>query len=195
MELISTNIVRPLFVSLLFIFVLLLNITYNSHISYSLHDRTENNRNMIQFYGCEIYYFATHCYPSSNELENYGIGNDSLKEQLKISSLIYQVTRLPTFVDNEKGKALQLQANRLESIEVTNTLAINPKNLSISFWVSLKSIRILSHTKTITKPRAGHLTCLLVMLILPLGLMCLIMLENASNLRLSLFHLMADLSS
>jgi hypothetical protein len=48
--------------------------------------------------------------------------------------LIYQVTRLPTFVDSEKGKALQLQANRLESIEVTNTLAINPKNLSISFW-------------------------------------------------------------
>ena len=83
MDLIPTNIARPLFVSLLFISVFLVNVTYNSHISYSLRDRTEDNRNKIQFYSCEIYYFATHCDPSSNELESYGIGNDSLKEQLK----------------------------------------------------------------------------------------------------------------
>src|SRR6476620_6198247 len=104
MELIPTNIMRPFFVSLLFISIFLVNISYNSHVSYSLHDRTENNRNKIRFFGCEIYYFATHCDPSSNELESYGIGNDSLKEQLKISYLIYQVTGLPTFVNSEKGK-------------------------------------------------------------------------------------------
>ena len=135
MDLLPNNIARSLFLPLLFISVFLVNIGYNSHIAHSLPDRTENNSNKIQFYGCEIYYFATHCDPSSNRLESYSVGNDSLKEQLKISSLIYPVTGLPTFVDSEKGKALQLQANRLESIEVTNTLAINPKHLSISFWV------------------------------------------------------------
>ena len=119
---------------MLFISVILVNIGYNSHIAHSLPDRTENNNNKTQFYGCEIYHFATHCDLSSNKLESYSVGKDSLKEQLKISSLVYPVTRLPTFVDSEKGKALQLQANRLESIEVTNTLAINPKHLSISFW-------------------------------------------------------------
>ena len=47
---------------------------------------------------------------------------------------MYQPTAEPVFVDGTQGEALELHANRLESIEIGNSDGLNSHHFSVSFW-------------------------------------------------------------
>jgi glucose/arabinose dehydrogenase len=125
----ASSLARSLCLCFLFVFVFFVIMLYNSYIAHSQVGRIQSNSSNIKtrFYACEIFDLITHCDPSSNRLESYAIGN--------ISSSIYAVTGVPSFVDGVQGKALQMHANRFESVEVTNTPTINSTHFSVSFWM------------------------------------------------------------
>jgi glucose/arabinose dehydrogenase len=88
----------------------------------------ENNTH-TKFYGCTDYGDTIHCDPLINELKSYVVRG--LWSKIYTSSAAAN----PILVDGKYGKALEMRANRLESVEVNNTKSISPQSFSISFWI------------------------------------------------------------
>jgi glucose/arabinose dehydrogenase len=87
------------------------------------------NKTHAKFFGCTDYGDTIHCDPLINELKSYIV--PGLWSKIYTSS----AGANPILVDGKYGKALEMRANRLESVEVNNTKSINPQSFSISFWI------------------------------------------------------------
>jgi glucose/arabinose dehydrogenase len=85
-----------------------------------------NNNHHIQYYLCTDYKPTIHCDPSLNELTSYAVRG--------LSSEIYIPSGNPAIVKGKFDNALKMQANRVESVEVNNSIKINPQNFSVTFW-------------------------------------------------------------
>jgi glucose/arabinose dehydrogenase len=115
------------------IFLLLLLVIFSSIvINYTYIDGyakllNNGNKNKTLFYGCQDYGTLIHCDRLLNELQSYLIRG--------IASKVYSPTAKPMFVDGKQGEALDMQANRLESIEFRSIKHFNSPNFSVSFWV------------------------------------------------------------
>ena len=91
-------------------------------------ENTYDKNHEVGFYGCEkSSNLKVRCNPLNNKTESYEIEGNSSK--------IYDITREPTFVDSIRGKALQMHASYLESVEFPNNPVFNPKEFSVSFWI------------------------------------------------------------
>lgn len=79
-------------------------------------------------YGCQNYDGdMIHCDFLLNKLQSYEING--------ISSKVYTPNSQPKFVDGKYLKAIEMHANRLESIEVNNSKNMNSLKFSVSFWI------------------------------------------------------------
>jgi glucose/arabinose dehydrogenase len=105
----------------------------DNYMSYAQLSQNIDKEHKVAFYGCEKSGNGTtfRCDPLNNKTESYEITG--------ISSKVYNITREPTFIDGTQGKALEMHANRLESIKYSNNPVANPAEFSISFWIKKPS--------------------------------------------------------
>jgi glucose/arabinose dehydrogenase len=121
-----------LFVSVVFTVILVIG---DNHSSYAQLSENIDKEHKVGFYGCEKIDNATatvRCDPLSNKTESYEIRG--------ISSKVYNLTTQPRFIDSTHGKALEMDASRLESNKISNNPVLNPPEFSISFWIKKSSI-------------------------------------------------------
>jgi len=121
-----------LFVSVVFTVILVIG---DNHSSYAQLSGNIDKEHKVGFYGCEKIDNATatvRCDPLSNKTESYEIRG--------ISSKVYNLTTQPRFIDSTHGKALEMDASRLESNKISNNPVLNPPEFSISFWIKKSSI-------------------------------------------------------
>jgi glucose/arabinose dehydrogenase len=109
-----------IFFSLLLVFLTLLDFNYTSINDYI--QLTEQKA----FYACQDFGNLFRCDRSLNEIRGFLLHGISYK--------VYQPTAEPVFVDGIQGKAVELHANRLESIEIGNSGRLNSNHFSVSFW-------------------------------------------------------------
>jgi glucose/arabinose dehydrogenase len=122
------QIITTLAISLVLLLVFLSSFN-NNYINFGDYPDllTHGIKQKTLFYGCQDYGSLIHCDRSLNELQGYLLQG--------ISSKVYTPTAKPMFVDGKQAKALEMQANRLESIEFRNIKPFNTHNFSVSFWV------------------------------------------------------------
>jgi glucose/arabinose dehydrogenase/peptidoglycan/xylan/chitin deacetylase (PgdA/CDA1 family) len=115
----------------------------NGNLSHSGSRNNSFNNQHIQYYACTDYEDVTHCDPSLVELTSFLVRG--------ISSEVYVPSANLTFLEGKYGNALKLVADRRESIEIKNTMSINPQNFSVTFWAKRLPLSeprgiIVSHT-------------------------------------------------
>jgi len=119
-----------IFLTLIIIYFSLLTLTTDYTHSTYIHAQSMENKtkNSTIFYGCEEYNEEIfHCNRLHNKLESYVIKSKS--------SILYNATDSPMYVDGKEGLALQMYANHLNSITFSNTSTILPNKFSIAFWI------------------------------------------------------------
>ena len=98
-------------------------------------------KNSSKIYGCTNYGDLVHCDPMLNTLKSYVMHGHS--------SIVYIPNGTVIFATGKYGKALELHASRLETVEVNNTKSINPEKFSVSFLIKRLAVSTgtgLSHS-------------------------------------------------
>jgi glucose/arabinose dehydrogenase/plastocyanin len=103
------------------------------------------NKNESMFYGCTKYDLSQsiHCDPLMNKVLSYDVQNNS--------SLVYTNSGEPIFAKGKSSLGLEIDAKRMEAVEIPNSFRLNPNKFSISFWIKdFKNPRsygaVISHT-------------------------------------------------
>jgi glucose/arabinose dehydrogenase len=109
---------------LLFSLFIIISLLANENLGVT---HASNSDDRFVVYGCEKYTGVAHCGPIHNKLESYRI--------IGRSSVVYNVTDEPGFVQVKHGQALEVYSNHMKSITFSNTSTIAPKEFSVAFWI------------------------------------------------------------
>jgi glucose/arabinose dehydrogenase len=86
---------------------------------------TKGNNDQTQYYSCSNY-GVMHCDPSVSEVRSFLVHG--------VSSEVYLPSANLKYVEGKHGKALEMVANRAETIEINNTGSINNQYFTAAFW-------------------------------------------------------------
>jgi glucose/arabinose dehydrogenase len=106
-------------------FILIIGAEYSPPSSFAVSNST--TKNLV--YGCEIFEKGTHCDALVKDLPSYRFSAESNKS--------VDVTGSPNIVQGRIGSALQMDASRIETVEIPDSPVLNNSNFSVSFWVKL----------------------------------------------------------